>query len=289
MSTRPRRWLAASACTLVLAIALAWIAPVALNPIAVRDWLFATRLDPVASQTKIAGPPDESLQASISGDRTKARAIASAVFGEAPIKQMAALPTAERVQRLVSLLPGVGGHGCGTVSVIQEKATILRDNHHYGCCSDFTEVFLLLSLATGTTARELNNALHTFAEVWLPEYGEWMLVDPQMGLTARSPVARSGYMSAWGVRQAVRETGLVVFQRLPKDVDPARLDALIRTYHLDREAWATLRITRKSDVVSQSEHLASMERYAKWAVQFVAHVTQVMPGYDELQEPVDKP
>ena len=279
------RWIAILG-RLAAAAALAWVVLPTVDPIKVRDLLFSSRLDKNASLRAITDPPDARLRASISQDQARARAIAADVFGEAVVEQLNALPTTQRLVAMVELLPGLGGHGCGTVSDIGEKAAILRDNARYGCCSDFNEVFLLLALATGTAARELNTSLHTFAEVWLPESKAWMLVDAQFGLVVHAPGSRSGYMSAWDVRQTILRTGSVDFVRLPKrDANAAQRERLIRSYYLDRESWWTLRIVQRSDVVSQSQFLTAAVRHAKRLVQFVAHMLRVLPQQDELQDP----
>ena len=53
-----------------------------------------------------------------------------------------------------------------------------------GCCSDYTQVFIALSSASGFFAREVRIEGHVFAEVYLQTARKWVWVDPQFGMTA---------------------------------------------------------------------------------------------------------
>lgn len=268
---------------LVIGLSSLYIAST-MDALAVRDLLFSSKLTVPESRIQVFGPPRQQLLESIERSHETARNIADRVYGKSRLDAISALPTVARIKALVALNPGVGGFGCGTVSAIEEKAAILRDNNSYGCCSDFNEVFILLAVATGTVAREISTSLHTFSEVWAPEFGEWLHVDSQFGLMSKSKDTRSGFLSTWGVRQQIISHGRVDFLHLPKMAAPSRISSLIDIYYYDTAAWSHVRIVRSSDVVSQSEFLTAIGRKAKLITYFIAHLLGYLPRFDELNE-----
>ncbi len=255
-----------------------------MNAIAVRELLFSSKLSVSESKIQVFGPPRQHLLESIERNHEKARRIADSVYGKPRMDAISALPTVERIKTMAALNSGVGGFGCGTVSAIKEKAAILRDNDSYGCCSDFNEIFIMLAIATNTIAREVSTSLHTFSDVWAPEFGEWIHVDSQFGLMSKSNNTKSGFLSSWGVRQQILRHGRIDFLYLPKEAEKLRVESLIETYYYDRAAWSHVRLVRSSDVVSQSEFLTDIGQKAKLTTYFVAHLFGYLPRFDELNE-----
>ncbi len=58
----------------------------------------------------------------------------------------------------------------------------IKEGH--GCCSDYSQTLIALSIINGINTREVSNLLHTFNEIYSFEYKKWMFFDFQNKLIA---------------------------------------------------------------------------------------------------------
>lgn len=254
------------------------------DALTIRDWLFTKNLGAAESRHRIFDPPSVQLSHSIDEDKVSARSIVDRVYGADKLETASALPTLDRVKFLIGLNHGLGGWGCGTIADIETKARVLFANMNFGCCSDFNEIFVLLAVATSTVVREVNTETHTFSEVWVPEFNEWVLVDSQFGLLVKLTNTRSGYASAYLTRERILKETPLEFFFVDKIDGQFRVPNLINRYYYDRVAWQTFRVVPASNVVSQSQFLADYQRATKLAIYFAAYLMGKLPKYEKYDE-----
>ena len=78
------------------------------------------------------------------------------------------------------LIPGKGGSQCGNDGDLEARVKMVVANK--GCCSDFTEAFLVFANLLGVRAREVHDGSHTTVEYYDPNDNKWKWVDPQYKL-----------------------------------------------------------------------------------------------------------
>ncbi len=256
------------------------------NYLEIRDTFFTKILNESASRELVRSAPSSSLLTGIDKDFEAARKISDNVYGAHEIEKIENLPTIQRIPLLVKLNFGIGGAGCGTVADIETKAKIMKYNFVYGCCSDFSKVFTLVSIATKTVIREVVTDAHTFSEAWLPEFEEWVFVDSQFGLMARSKTSRSGFASVEELRYQILN-GSHDIAYLGKDSDAIYINKSIQRYYLQKDFWGSVRYLDSMDVVSQSVLLSKLQLQAKAISHFIGYLVGVIPRFSKVNWPAE--
>ena len=277
---------AASAVFLAIVFLVLYLSYAQWNYLKIRDAVFTRKLNESASQKLLQSPPSSGLSIDIEKDFMAARKISENVYGTQEISLIEKLPTLQRIPLLVRLNYGIGGAGCGSAADIETKAKIMKYNYVYGCCSDFSKVFTLVSIATKTIVREVVTEAHTFSEVWLPEYKEWVFVDSQFGLMARSKTSQSGFPSVAELRSEILNNN-PDFTYLGKDSTVSYIDSSVSRYYLKNELWKNVRYLDSMDVVSQSEFLAKLQLHAKAISHSIGYLIGIMPRFSQISWPVE--
>lgn len=78
---------------------------------------------------------------------------------------------------LTEFMPGKGGTLCGNKGDIRSRISYVENN--IGCCSDFSETFLVLAGYSNIKAREVHDGGHTTAEYFDPQSNKWKWIDTQ--------------------------------------------------------------------------------------------------------------
>ena len=78
---------------------------------------------------------------------------------------------------LREFIPGKGGEKCGNKGDLKSKIKDVRNN--IGCCSDFSETFLVFAGYLNIKAREVHDGSHTTAEYYDPLSNKWKWIDTQ--------------------------------------------------------------------------------------------------------------
>jgi hypothetical protein len=256
------------------------------NYLEIRDTLFTDNLNESASRMLIRSAPSSNLLTGIGKDFAAARKISDNVYGAQEISKIENLPTIQKIPLLVKLNYGIGGAGCGTVADIETKAKIMKYNFVYGCCSDFSKVFTLVAIATKTVVREVVTDAHTFSEAWLPEFEEWVFVDSQFGLMARSKTSRSGFASVEELRYQILN-GSHDIAYLGKDSDAIYINKSIQRYYLQKEFWGSVRYLDSMEVVSQSALLSKLQLQAKAISHLIGYLVGVIPRFSKVNWPAE--
>jgi hypothetical protein len=113
---------------------------------------------------------------------------------------------------LLSMSPGRSIGGCGAESLGEKVAGAAR---RYGCCSEYTAAFLVYAGALGLPARRVENQIHTTAEYFDRNAGNWVWVDPMYRAQATDGTGR--LLSHFEIRERILEHKAV---RITEMLDP---------------------------------------------------------------------
>jgi len=183
----------------------------------------------------------------------------------------------DSIRTMVGALPGFGNGSCGPPYPLTEKLSRMARGTGDGCCSDFTEVFLLLAEAHGMLAREVTNSAHTFNEVWSAARGRWMLVDPQFGLVATD--SAGAWIGGNDVGSAARAGKPVQWGAIKSTVPARQSVAAASRLFTGESKWREFRIVAGADVVRQDRDFHAYSFLGKPIAQALEFVRGTRPGY----------
>ncbi len=258
-----------------------------------RNWLTQTRnalfSDFVSDRSFFTASPEQMLAAGFSADSPQAidewRQLLLGEVEYAGTWLATRGSTIDRAQALVLLFSRNGAivdgtHRCGEfefrdlIDVLQRIGT----DQGYGCCSDHSQAFLALSSIAGIHARELAHSQHVFSEFYSPELGQWIWVDPQFALMARTP--GGDYLSLVEVRdlyQNGEEIDLVFFGNHHHVLDGRA--PRTHPYYDQALDFADYRVTWGNNVFEQEEFRQRFEMIPISARQLLGLFSNSLPEY----------
>jgi hypothetical protein len=249
----------------------------------IRDWLFTTTLDSAAwSQIySVAGRDgSESVNYRAENLRAAAEFLSDLSLPTAPSSLRTTESTVAIVDQILSAMPGPGKAGCGTIRSLRERVERITSGSGYGCCSDFTKVFIVVAAARGLRAREVLNSLHNFVEVWAPESRAWMLVDPQYGLVPMTPAG--DFLGALDLARRARMDQRIKWHFAHKNVDYAQQWTASQDLYVQPDAWREIRLPMASNLVEQDRFDFRVRLLPKIVAHFIAYVLHSKPRFVRL-------
>jgi len=151
------------------------------------------------------------------------------VFGPEVIGRISKLPTPlERAVAIANLLyspDNLTVNTCGTLDDMVEKVAAMRAG--YGCCSDFSQVFVALAGIVGLPARQVQNANHGLDEFWSESDQRWVLIDVQLRLLAR---ADGRLLSLWEAHQRIGNHQPVEWLTLEQTPADMSAEVMVESY-----------------------------------------------------------
>ena len=164
---------------------------------------------------------------------------------------------------------------CSRSRDLIDKAVGLLGGATTGCCSDFVEVFQLLASLRGLPTREIANQKHNYLEYWDAGHARWNLVDPTFGLVALGPSGAP--VGALDVALGPDPTAITwrpVAARTPVSPQAASYSS--------PEAFRTLVVTERSDVVAQDAFDRRVRFLPKPVAQLIELTLGVRPRWTEV-------
>jgi hypothetical protein len=192
------------------------------------------------------------------------------------------MDTLERAKTLSCVMSGGGlCEYFGDSTTLFDKLERMRDGA--GLCSDHVEGFIALCQLFGIFATEVHGTVHTVAQVWCPETGRWVLIDPEGCILPRDASGRplnvletrDAYISGQPVYwdffgETERHTICTRWDEIGNFDDISDMHELMFTFG--------------SNVFEVDRVRRSMRRVPKVARQLYYQAMGVMPGYLTLSD-----
>ncbi|MBI5865587.1 MAG: hypothetical protein HZB38_13980 [Planctomycetes bacterium] len=193
-----------------------------------------------------------------------------------------AMSTLDRAKQLTLLMSGGGGAGgFSDATLLMEKLQTMPAG--MGKCSDLVEGFLALCTMYGIDAYELSITHHTIAAVYCPEYGQWIMLDPEFCLIAKDPEGR--YLSPKQVRERAfsgRSVDFYFFGNPSRQF--ARLNPQALGYYDDPTDYGDFILPFGNNVI----HVNSFRRNMRWIPKPLRQIWYwaigIMPPYEIVND-----
>lgn len=190
----------------------------------------------------------------------------------------------ERAKAMVPIFSRNGGTKiCGGFRDLTDTLQRIGTDDGYGCCSDHSVSFLALASISGLAAREMIHADHVFAEFYDPDAGQWVWIDPQFALMARTESGR--YLSLLELRDRYLEDRPPVFEFIGNEYhdllgrDPSR-----HHYYDEASDFAVYSATWGSNVFEQDDFNRRFEFLPIPVRQLLGLITGQLPGFRTLSD-----
>jgi len=276
-----------------LAADLAIAVAIGVTALSNRRWMIEARealfADVTDDATALAAPPAELVGAGFKTDppelvaEWKERLPREVAWLEGVPERLAGRTELEKIQALVPLFSKNGGGGCGDYRDLLDNVQRLPRGEGLGCCSDHVQVLIALGAPFGFTARQIQIARHTIAEVFVPELSKWVFVDPHYAVMAREP--NGGWLSFAELRARSLAGEPVAWQFIGNEhhrfaqADPGRSEL-----YGDPDDFAVMKVVWGNNVFEEDRldrRLAPLPRSVR---QLVGFLTDVLPRTALVQD-----
>ena len=236
---------------------------------------------PVADRSAFTAPPRALIeQGFMTDDTERIDAWRERMIEEAhwvSVIDERALPSdpVARAKAITLLFSTNGDDSCGAPSLM---ANVHRLPTGKGCCSDHSEVFLALSSFLGLQARETRQTRHTHNEIYDSESKQWIWIDSQFALMARSPDGR--YLSLLELRDRYIAGDQFEFEFFGTGAHEfSRHSPREGEYYSSSAEFVDLYVGLGNNVFEQDDFRARLAFLPKPVWQLLGKITGVVPGF----------